>query len=73
MTEQDKIYVAQMESWLKEQESREKAIRSTIETSGEIVKQNEIQLEWHLKGQELAVKEYKKWLADKEVDAVTLK
>lgn len=70
MNEEDQMYMVQMLSWFKEQKAREKAIRSTIDTSGEIVKENEIQLECHLKRYELAVKEYEEWLAEKESEVL---
>lgn len=65
LTEEDKDYIEQMDSWFKENEAREKQIRMTIETSGEIVRQNEIQLKWHLKRNSLALDEYNEWRVDK--------
>lgn len=65
MDEQDQLYVNQMDAWFKEMDAVEKQIRCTIETSTEIVVQNEIQLEWHLKRKDKAIQEHKEWLADK--------
>lgn len=68
MNEEDKFYMEQMESWLKEQQAREKEIRTTIETSSEIAKQNKIQLEFHLKAYNKALKEYQEWLKEKGIE-----
>lgn len=55
------IYFEQMNAWLNEQNVLEKSIRNTIETSSEIVRQNEIQLKWHLKRVEVAKKDFEAW------------
>lgn len=67
LTELDESYINQMEAWLREQEAREKQILNTIETSSEIVKQNKIQLEWHRKSYNSALKEYEEWKESKEI------
>lgn len=67
LTEEDKSYIEQMKAWIKEQEAREKQIVSTIETSSEIVRQNKIQLEWHMKFYKTAVKEFEEWKASKGI------
>lgn len=67
LTQEDKGYIAQMESWLKEQEAREKQIVMTIETSSEIVKQNQIQLEWQRKSYAAANKEFEEWKESKGI------
>jgi hypothetical protein len=71
LTESNKCYDEQMQSWLKEQEAREKQILVTIETSGEIVRQNEIQLQWHMKAYAAALAEYNEWRKEKGLDAMS--
>ncbi|WP_419181925.1 hypothetical protein [Paenibacillus alvei] len=61
LSREDREYFEQMEAWVKEQEAREKQIRATIDTSSEIVKQNQIQLEWHIKRMAPHMKEYDEW------------
>ncbi|WP_420973643.1 hypothetical protein [Bacillus thuringiensis] len=57
----EKIYVKQMDAWIKEQEARREQIVATIKTSSEIVEQNEIQLQWLDKGLALAKEEFENW------------
>lgn len=67
MDEYDKSYVKQMEAWFKEQEAREKEIKTVIETSQEIARQNVIQLEWLQSNISRAKKEYEEWLTQFEL------
>lgn len=67
LTEQEECYLEQMEAWIKEQQAREKQITSTIETSKEIVRQNEIQLEWHRKFYNSSLKEFEEWKEEKGI------
>ncbi|HEF1898106.1 hypothetical protein ACTFSP_19415 [Bacillus cereus group sp. MYBK108-2] len=57
----EKIYVKQMDAWIKEQEARREQIVVTIKTSSEIVEQNKIQLQWLDKGLGLAKEEFETW------------
>lgn len=68
----DEVYIKQMDSWLKEQLAMEKQIRVTIETSSEIVRQNEIQLKWHLTRYEPAISEYNEWRQDKGLPPIKI-
>lgn len=68
MSNENEAYLKQMDAWLKEQEALEKQIRTTIETSGEIVRQNEIQLQWHLKKVEGAKDEFATWKKENGYD-----
>ncbi|MDP5274336.1 hypothetical protein [Chengkuizengella axinellae] len=70
LTKQDDIYIKQMESWLKEQEAYKKQIKTNIETSSEIVRQNKIQLKWANKRIKVAVKEYNEWRVEKGLDEI---
>lgn len=61
LTDDDQSYLEEMKAWIKEQEAREKGLRATIENSSEIVRQNEIQLEFHLKRVGSCIAEHNEW------------
>lgn len=60
MTEEE-LYMRQMESWFKEQAALERQLATTIETSTQILAQNKIQLELHVKRTEIARKDFQEW------------
>jgi hypothetical protein len=67
LTFDEECYLRQMEAWIKEQQAREKQIVATIETSKEVVQQNEIQLEWHRKFFNSSVKEFEEWKKERKI------
>ena len=62
VTEEEKYYIFQLEAWKKEMNALEKQIRSTIENSIEVIKQNKIQLCWHIKRIELGMEDHNDWI-----------
>lgn len=61
------IYINDMNAWIKEQEARRKQIVITIETSSEIVEQNQIQLQWLDKRLDSAKTEFEDWKKENNV------
>jgi DNA-directed RNA polymerase subunit RPC12/RpoP len=70
LAEEDSIYLEEIDSWLKEQQARERALQNTIETSSEIVRQNEIQLNLHQKRVQLAITEHNRWRKEKGMSTI---
>lgn len=73
LSKDDEIYIEQLESWVKEQGARERQIKVTIETSSEIVRQNEIQLELCRERTSVALDEYDVWREEKGLPLVERK
>ncbi|WP_342025736.1 hypothetical protein AADC60_24555 [Cytobacillus pseudoceanisediminis] len=67
LTIDEECYLRQMEAWIKEQQAREKQLLATIETSKEVVRQNEIQLEWHRKFFNSSLKEFEEWKEERKI------
>jgi hypothetical protein len=60
-TNENEIYLNQMNAWIKEQEARREQIVVTIKTSSEIVEQNKVQLKWLDKGLDVSKAEFNAW------------
>jgi hypothetical protein len=67
VTLEEKYYIFQMEAWKKEMDALEKQIRNTIENNLEIIKQNEIQLCWHIKRIQRGIDEHNDWIAKHDI------
>lgn len=69
---EDQFYHKHMTAWAKEMRARETQINTVIGTSLDIVRQNRLQLKWHLKSFGKAMLDHNEWMKAKGLTDVQL-
>ena len=72
LTEDEKLYIKSMESWIREWDARIKEQETAKDTLVAILKENDLQLSISLKRKQIGIDEYYNWRKEKGLDQTEL-